>query len=697
VKVYLQEGRASVDPAALARVAESYSGDCRFIPCTSEAKKTAYLHAKVYLVRTTSRDICLTGSPNCSDVAMLRSGLGGNTELATVLQAPLGEMDYLLEGLRLGESTTDPGTLHVELAEDDDDRVEMREPRVIGACLAHGVLTLDFDALWPGLRVLEVRLAGTMLEIASSVWDGRSLECLLSGNGPKVDRPALLSVSLLNGGEPMAEQSVFVCHLDALKAQAGRASAVPKETFAEFGDLALGDREARRLLAGWLAELLIDARSLKELAGHRSSADVFDDAPVELSWDVIDFDAYRRHPRVRQYLPDAVRGHGDPDSPLDIMLAEVQRTFLGLAGLDVPAPLIAPAVEPEYGAEPEPETEDEAQERAEERAVDTARDARALQHAATRFITRCLRGFASERFRQEVGAWVIAKNYVLFQHFLTLCFRKSWIDAELAAHASADLWAAVWGADSRVGWIDGLTGSDREGVLAFLRREYADAEFVGLLLNCDHVARDREDTSLLESLQAVWRRILVERPMPLDDELFDYAWVYAADLLPERSSLTARLMVERLSALAEWVSEESITSRLAQAAGPELTGHFGFEEITRSVRGVKREMRERQLQLDCPTGYGVDRDVAVRVFAEWMRLEECDYYRVEWLDESGTKIAVAVYTPQEADRFLYIWSVREHSELGVIERAARPWDLGLGNVLEARPQLDLAVRGPRPH
>src|SRR5206468_72592 len=77
VTLLAQPGHTSVDPIALRRVLDHAPGRCEIRPFRIKDGDT-YAHAKCYLLKLKNRTLCLQGSPNLSQVAMLLSAPHSN-------------------------------------------------------------------------------------------------------------------------------------------------------------------------------------------------------------------------------------------------------------------------------------------------------------------------------------------------------------------------------------------------------------------------------------------------------------------------------------------------------------------------------------------------------------------------------------------------------------------------------------------
>ena len=128
VKILVQPGRTSLDPVALEKVlSESHTAwkvhTCRL----KDDHNSTYVHAKLYLLKTKNRAICLQGSPNLSNAAIRLTPPQGNIELANLLVGGRKDFDYLFDRLEIDPETLSLATLNIHY-----DRPEPKESLDIG-------------------------------------------------------------------------------------------------------------------------------------------------------------------------------------------------------------------------------------------------------------------------------------------------------------------------------------------------------------------------------------------------------------------------------------------------------------------------------------------------------------------------------------------------------------------------------------
>jgi len=121
LRVLVQPRHTSVDPKRLAMVLSARSGDAFAYDSAGEAAVT-YLHAKIFLVKTERRAVCLTGSANCSMVALWARQPTANIELGNLASGPPASFDHLFDsGVVTVSGPVDPTSLGVVVRSDPDD------------------------------------------------------------------------------------------------------------------------------------------------------------------------------------------------------------------------------------------------------------------------------------------------------------------------------------------------------------------------------------------------------------------------------------------------------------------------------------------------------------------------------------------------------------------------------------------------
>ena len=266
--VLLQPGRTSVDPGALTRLAAVSAGG--FELRSVSRPDDPWIHAKLFLVQTSTGAVCLQGSANASIAALLRKDPDGNFEMGNLLQGSRDAFDDVLAGLAIGEVVLDAADLNVAYQPPDDkDHLDEVGWQLTGAEWAGGILRVSYRGFLPATAGLELVVRGLPVPVASA------------DDGPPLALHFADEVrDLLGGAHPIRLQfadgtrsnAVFPCDRASLSATL-QASPESEERLSRIGHLDLDDDELELLLQELEATMVLDRRSLWQLAGRGDSAD----------------------------------------------------------------------------------------------------------------------------------------------------------------------------------------------------------------------------------------------------------------------------------------------------------------------------------------------------------------------------------------------------------------------------------------
>ncbi len=102
----VQPSRTSIDAIRLKGVLGQYPHRCQ-IHTFRKGENNPYVHAKMYLLKLEESALCLQGSPNLSQAAMLMIPPFGNLEIANLLSGRRDEFDHLLAALNIDSPVVD--------------------------------------------------------------------------------------------------------------------------------------------------------------------------------------------------------------------------------------------------------------------------------------------------------------------------------------------------------------------------------------------------------------------------------------------------------------------------------------------------------------------------------------------------------------------------------------------------------------
>lgn len=616
MKVLLQPRRTSVDPATLSNLLDA--GTVSFL-AVGEGNRDPYLHAKLILVHTADRAICLQGSANLSQVALLRPASNGNIELANVVLGPRNAFDYLIEELEPREEQ-DIGALDLSIQLDSPPEIDgAPEVRLTSATLRNTVLAIelaqplgsvhtcvllidDEDKASFGVGALATSHKFDLSpELASELTDSRSVSIRVT----------------LTGGDELTSNHVFPVLLDALDRKL-QGDARPADVD-RVGDLDLDDEELEERVRQLNSLLMIDDHSIWQAAGRTTQTAPSDDGDaVSISYEDVDYELLRQHPKFRQYAGHA---HDDALAPLPVqaILRSITAHFEQFLGLE---PHLVQTRPQEALEEGESDSEEERQADERERQRRRWSTDQRLRRIVDNFLQRYLRGLSSPSFQDVAGPEVMAQNFVIFNHLLWRLFTKEWADADHVSKVCADIWTLFWGRTDEPGYWVNLSAEDRTQAERWIEEHETITVVVSSLVYGVKVAVASQNGDLLINLRDTWRFALAAGLIVPTSQLLQKAAALLKGLLPYDPLGPAQISADTVG-LANFDTRERFLAWAAERAGCD-----SLPEITR--QGVMRA-ETRRATVDCLIlpGVRLTRPLAEGIIGRWMRVEQVDYYRVQ--------------------------------------------------------------------
>lgn len=667
VRVLVQPGRTSVSPDALDRIRDNFAGTFEVTPF-KKGSADPYVHAKVYILKLEDRAVCLQGSPNLSQVAMLRHDPGGNVEIANLLTGGRDEFDALLDPLDVGEPATTAHALDLAFDPADDDVPEpLRGWHLTRGEWSGTQLRLEYSGLAPALdnAILLIGARTFALELVKIEED--TLEIKLDTQSQELlERAVPIAIRWTEGGDEGTSNPVFVCNLAALERtlQAGTGA----ERLGWIGGLAeVEDEELERLLQELSEAVVIDQEGIWRLAGlDVPDRPTHEGEALDLAYADIDYEVLRQHPKLRQYAGSGAGG-GYERSRIQIILNSIAAHFREYTGATPPAPPPLEALSglEEIGAETEEELEQEAADRERRRSTVEGHLSRVFQS----FIRRYLRGVGSAAFQDRAGFEVMTQNYSIFSHILWRLFRKPWMPAEFLVESLATTWLHLFGDAEEAGYLARLSEEDREEATRWLGANHADSLFIASMYYCAYLTRIEDWEEVRFRLRDIWRSVLSRPPFELTRELTSDASRIVASLIAYQPPAEDEI-IDELTLLADFDTRKGFLRSLQEVADP-VRG-IGFEHVA-----IMRLSPRRQDNVDCLMlrDFGPDGDAgAVGLLAAWMRFERLDYYRIQ-AEDGG---AVCFYDVLAKQGLL--WDGRAASEPVTLEEVPQivvAWDPSL--------------------
>ncbi len=629
----VQPGSTSVNPQELANVITAAPNPCQVQAFTHSEDHTLYYHAKLYLLKLKDRAICLQGSPNLSQVAMLRTVPSGNIELANLLLGSRNSFDYLFDPLQIEPATTNIAALdlsyHSDIEQDSD-----RETWQLQSGEWHGdKLTITYQGELPDL-------SGVLLNIA-----GELFSCNLVRNEAKQLLFALTAetIACLKYAAPLVLQwgdaedainsnPIFVCNragLDAtMEAEAG------DETIERTGGLDLDDEELEQLVGELESHMVIDRQSVWQVAGRKAPTTTQDDdEALRLDYAGIDYNMLRQHPKLRQYTMTGHSAHAQ--TRLQVILSSITDHFQGL--IDVATGVKNPAAAT-IDSITDAETEEEIEQEAEEKQRRQRSREQRLRQIFKHFIRRYLWGIRSSDFQELAGHEMITHNYIIFAHLLWALFRKEWFASEYQFIIKSLLttWRFFWGDDEKVGYLQQQANDVQIEMLQFIRDYHAESQLIASLYHASKLTQRNPGIRL--ELRDFWRYLLHKRPFPIDNQVLEENWIYVADLYrfePPRPSAIAKA----LKTLARFETEANFLASIEKRYGM-ASGICYFERV---IARRTINYRQRDVKVKCLNVPDADnvllQETAVSILQAWMAFESLDYYRISFkTSESSYKL-----------------------------------------------------------
>lgn len=590
--IYVHTG-TSVSPDALALIKDSYPGDVN-VRLFSKAD-ASYVHAKAYLVRLEGRELLLTGSPNLTQAAMLRTPADGNLELASLLHGEPGSFDGLFSALGTAAKIAEISELPVSF-----------KPVVGGA--ARDVTLLR--ASWTGQNLQidgrgNVPAASLLLEVASARFslgsarpqpEGASAWSLtVSVNDDLAGllaRPVSIRLAWAVGAEGFSTNAVFPCNVKRITAESSRS--VAGSGSGVFEGVEFGDTEFERLLY-CVAELAIDSVSLREMAGHRVVGNGSGDEDVEgqhFTYGELQIKELNQHPRLRQY--DLVRhGGGRGTTPAELLLMYIDTFYaafvrgsdgdaLGASGPSGEAVLESGQIEelidgdvPQAGAEEtlgegDASALDEgaiADEKSDQEKAEQYRD-RMLQ----RLIDRYLRGLASPEFLHALGYERVSQNYAAFNHVFWRLASLGWLSADYLSNAAVSALGIYWGDAERPGIFSEGAPDSRSAIGELLTAQHDVPTVLALLWYVANATDVESAHSVRGRARDVLHGILIREPFRVTAEDWDAAGSFITAF--NAGAPTECDLGQSFSRLANFVNEDELIDVLTRDVGAWCQGAY---------------------------------------------------------------------------------------------------------------------------
>ncbi|MCZ7665177.1 MAG: hypothetical protein M5U22_20620 [Thermoleophilia bacterium] len=692
-RVYLQPNQTSVDPDALRAVLDNWEGKSQLILYSSEGagRGDPYCHAKLLLARTATRSLCLQGSPNLSQVALLRVASQGNLEMANLLTGSPTDFDYIWTGLRLNEPTTH--LLDAGLSYRSSPEVEPTDERSAWHLRAAALDGLELTLYCSGPMASEAAaclLVGDkrfVCPVVSHV--GHTLRVTVGEELRAIlESPSALRVEWSDKTGGLGESNPIVaCNIERLNQTIN--AKIVSHAARTFGTLDINDDDIERLISEMSAGLLLDKADAFRVAGdRRPRPECGDEGATDR--DLIDWEAIRSSSHYKQYLSGGSLATLRGGSLLSALLGSINAQFSGLTTRPAGATHVAEEEkEPPDIQEPSlegPSVQDIAELEAAELAklLEQRREqeARRLWQLLRNFVKRFEAGTFDPGFASQMGLSVVMRNYRVIIHLLALLLDRSQVRPEFEA---GFLIGAIDNAITRF-WGEYLPtlheqeASEAAGLLA------QDTVVPGSLLALVMAARSARGLAEDELHQSTRRTVhaILSSDSFAPGERTQVELEQALGAVARYTLISPSDCAPILRDAADWTNTRETLDTVA-AATESSPGSLWFEHVP-----IMRNAAPRPtwcLFIEGRGGaWGVHR--LVPGLAEWMRARPLDFYRMAvGQSDSGSwhTDSVLMYDPAEPDQsFYYDFSSKTESPVGPVTKAKRWWDKPLSDLFSGR-------------
>jgi hypothetical protein len=622
IKLFIQEGRTSADPLALKSVLDSYANRWEIFSF-ARGEKNPYIHAKLYLFKLETRSVCLQGSPNLSQVAMLLTFPLGNIEAANLVHGLRNEFDYIIDSTHYERLSTPLEQIDISIKENQENTETMESNWYLTSGEWHGDrITIFYKGKLPNLSNAELVIEDVHFPIILYRSSSYNIEIRADTQVQiYLDRSIPIRIGWYAESNPFLTNAIFICNRKSLESTL---SADACEFLNKVGDLNINDEELNNLIYQLENYLVINKISLWQLAGHSNKKDEKQnpDDNIHIKYEDIDYELLHRHPRLRQYIYANDINQNVSPTRLQIVLKSITDHFQNNNQLNVAMSLLSSLTETEAESETEAEREEIEKEKESKH--------RTWEHRAglpiKRFIKRYLEGISDPQFRNTVGFEIMLYNYVIFMHILGRLFHKSWMEPEALVDAFVKTNIQFWGGAETKGYFSDLLSEQRAQLHSQLREYYIDSELLESFFQSIFLLDDNELVKLKLSLRDLWRHLLTDLPFEITSQTLDETEKILNEFTPNEA-LGISKIVNELENLAYFNSKNKFLRDLEKLYGLE----YGTTKFTqKSIFGKSGSLNRSIISLVIDSGKVLDNvDKATEILHGWMHFQELDYYRIE--------------------------------------------------------------------
>jgi hypothetical protein len=628
----LQPKFTSVDPSKLKEMMASSLG--KYMVKSAHPKdvgKNTYIHAKLIIVETPTREICLQGSPNLSRVAMVNSGASANHEIANLIMGDKGEFTSLLERLDISADNVDPSSLEVSYREaDSDDEIQNQAFYLISGEINDDQLKIRFKGDLINSANLRVKIGNVMSTIKVDRLESDSFTSKVTEEIIEIlAEPLPISVATHDTNLDQFSNSIFVLNIVELDKML---DAKPTGSSDQgLKSLDFDDEEMENLLSELEGSMLIDRRSVWQLAGkdipknNSEEEDTF-----QLDFGDIDFEMLRSHPKIQQYTSPSSGQYGRfYDLPVPRVLASILEAFElskskrrdqrdgSSSSLADDAGTIVDIIPPEDGGE---ETDGGRQRR-------SSRIKRVLK----RFIKRFIRGLSSQDYIEFAGPKIFTRNYIIFLRLLWLLFSKDYLEEDFIIRSLLQIWTNYFGSASKMGVYEVLNSEEKDKVNQMIAEYHSDSLMISSLYYSAYLSRANGWHDIRMGLRDFWNDFISDPPISMENSLIENAWNFLSEINMQDTIKPSR-MIQELVWLSRSSSDEELLSQIAEQSHlPNNCCSFQVEKVMKPA--INKTSSSKTLTIDYDDALE-SLEKAINILQTWRKFDDREYYRIKTKDQS---------------------------------------------------------------